>query len=418
MLRANWLPQRLYYRVLLALIGAIAVVLAIMTVLNIRNTEERLTNDLIQRGRSQAKILAYAANLFLANKDTRGLSLIARTATGNNQAENVAFYSDTGALVAGDAADDAPSKARASFDELLSQLKPDDAGVQRWSNGYLEVAEPIIYAYKRIGTVAIRIGTDDLAASRASALTQGIITALILVTLLGLVVSILLRQLVITPLQRLSTATELISDGTWAVPAGQQRHDELGQLARSFGKMVTALQTRETQLQEQMAQVQALNAELDARVAERTRELYQLVSNQEQLLAQIRQMSTPVVPVLDGVIVMPIIGSLDSQRAAQLIQSVLAGIEEHRAHLAVLDITGVPVVDTQVARVIVQAATAVRLLGATAALVGIRPEVAQTLVQLGVELSGIRTFSTLQESLRLPSVVRKASIHAITGPTV
>jgi anti-anti-sigma regulatory factor/HAMP domain-containing protein len=375
--------------------------------LDIRNTQQQLENDLILRGQSQAKILAHAANLFLANKDTRGLSLIARTATGNHQAENVAFFSDTGALVAGDAADDAPVAARASFDEVLKQLRPGGGGVQRWSDGYLEIAEPITYAYKRIGTVAIRLGTRDLEALRASTLIQGVITALILATLLSLVVGILLRKLVIGPLQRLSATAALVSAGTWVVPAEQERRDEFGQLARSFGQMVTALQTREEQLQEHVTKVQALNAQLDARVAERTRELHDLVSNQEQLLAQIRQMSTPVVPVLKGVIVVPIIGSLDSQRASQLIQSVLAGIEAHRAHLAVLDITGVPVVDTHVAGVILQAAGAARLLGATAALVGIRPEVAQTLVQLGVDLSGIQTLATLQEALRL-SVARVA----------
>ncbi|HEY3232427.1 MAG TPA: hypothetical protein VGJ87_24560, partial [Roseiflexaceae bacterium] len=141
MLRRYWLPQRLYFRVLLALVGAIAVVLAGTTALDIRNTQQQLENDLILRGQSQAKILAHAANLFLANKDTRGLSLIARTATGNHQAENVAFFSDTGALVAGDAADDAPVAARASFDEVLKQLRPGGGGVQRWSDGYLEIAE-------------------------------------------------------------------------------------------------------------------------------------------------------------------------------------------------------------------------------------------------------------------------------------
>jgi anti-anti-sigma regulatory factor/HAMP domain-containing protein len=401
MLRKPWLLQRLYFRVLLALVGAIAVVLAGMTALNIRGTEERLANELIQRGQSQAKILAYTGSLFLVNNDTRGLSLIAQTVIGNHQAEKVAFYSDTGTLVAGDSVSDAPINARAAFDELLSQLKSSGAGVQHWANGYLEIAEPITYTNKRIGTVAIRIGTDDLEASRVSTLRQGSITALSLITLLSLLVGVLLRQLVIIPLQRLSATTKLISDGTWAVPAGQERRDEFGQLARSFGQMVTAVQTRETQLQDQMARAEALNTELDARVVERTRELHELVAGQGQLLTQIRQMSTPVVPVLQGVIVVPIIGSLDSQRAAQLIQRVLAGIEEHRAHLAVLDITGVPVVDTQVARIIMQTASAARLLGTTAVVVGIRPEVAQTLVQLGLDLSGIQTVATLQEALRL-----------------
>jgi rsbT co-antagonist protein RsbR len=161
--------------------------------------------------------------------------------------------------------------------------------------------------------------------------------------------------------------------------------------------------------------VQGLNAALDTKVVERTAELHQLVAAQDQLLTQIHQMSIPVVPVLDGVIVVPLIGSVDSGRAVQLIQNVLAGIEEHRASLAILDITGVPVVDTHVAAALLQVAHATRLLGATAMLVGIRPEVAQTLVQLGVDFGGVQTFATLQEALGITiKRTKHSTIHLTT----
>ena len=390
----------LYPRILLALVCSNILVLAIMTVLDQRNSQARLSDDLLKRGNGTAQILANAANLFVANTDLRGLSLLARTATTNNQAEYVAFFSATGDLLSAAAADGAVAAARLPFSDLTV------GGSQRWMNGYLEITAPIIYAYKPIGTVALRIGTAELNADRVQTVMQSIITALLVLLALSIVVGLLLRMLVILPLRQLSVTAEQIVAGTWTSPRGQGRCDEIGQLARSFNQMIVSLQTRESQLQEQVAAIQTLNAELDMRVGTRTQELQALVNAQEQLLGQIRQMSIPVVPIQKGVIAIPLIGGLDGQRMAQLVENVLAGIENQRAHFVAIDITGVPIVDMQVAAALVQTAESARLLGATTALVGIRPEVAQSLVQLGADLSGLHTYPTLQEAL-LSSAARR-----------
>jgi anti-anti-sigma factor len=396
----RWLPQNLYFRVLLALIISITMVSAVLTALIVSDSQARLRDDMLERGQNQLKVLSYASSVYFAQQDTHQLILTGEAATGGGQPQFVAFYSAAGELLATAAAPNAPDTARVAFGDLLQLAQTSGANQVRWANGYLEIAQSIVYQGQPSGAVAVRFGTEGLEAEFNRELLQSIITALILVVVLNLVVGLLLRQFIIQPLRRLSAASDQISAGAWVIPVGQERSDEFGKLARSFGQMVKTLQTREAELQEQVAAVQSLNAQLDARVVERTHELHQLVANQEQLLNQIREMSTPVVPVLEGVIVVPIVGSLDSRRATQLIQSVLAGVEQHRARLAVLDITGVPVVDTHVAGVIVQAASAARLLGSTAFVVGIRPEVAQTLVQLGVDLSGIQTYPTLQEALR------------------
>ncbi|NTW04038.1 MAG: STAS domain-containing protein [Oscillochloris sp.] len=124
---------------------------------------------------------------------------------------------------------------------------------------------------------------------------------------------------------------------------------------------------------------------------------------QEELLraqnAALAELSTPLIPISDEVMVMPLIGALDSRRAQQVITTLLEGIAESRAHVAILDITGVPVVDTQVANALIRAAHAVKLLGAQVILTGIRPEVAQTLVGLGADLSMITTQSSLQSGI-------------------
>ncbi|MCS6839782.1 MAG: PAS domain S-box protein [Roseiflexus sp.] len=117
--------------------------------------------------------------------------------------------------------------------------------------------------------------------------------------------------------------------------------------------------------------------------------------------AAIRELSTPLIPISETAVIMPLVGAIDSARAQQIIDVLLEGVAEHRAEIAIVDITGVQVVDTQVANALVRAAQAVRLLGAQVVLTGIKPQVAQTLVQLGVSLDGIRTTGTLQTGVRL-----------------
>jgi rsbT co-antagonist protein RsbR len=120
---------------------------------------------------------------------------------------------------------------------------------------------------------------------------------------------------------------------------------------------------------------------------------------QHQLLETIRQLSTPVVPLMEGIILLPLVGHIDSNRARQTVEGILVGVQSHRARVVILDITGVPVVDTMVAQALVQAAQAVHLLGAEAVLVGIMPEVAQTMVGLGIDLSVLVTRANLQSGL-------------------
>ena len=120
--------------------------------------------------------------------------------------------------------------------------------------------------------------------------------------------------------------------------------------------------------------------------------------------AAIRELSTPLIPISDTAVIMPLVGAIDSVRAQQVIDTLLEGVAAYRAETAIVDITGVQVVDTQVANALVRAAQAVRLLGAQVILTGIKPQVAQTLVQLGVSLEGIRTTGSLQTGVHLALV--------------
>jgi anti-anti-sigma regulatory factor len=113
----------------------------------------------------------------------------------------------------------------------------------------------------------------------------------------------------------------------------------------------------------------------------------------------LRALSTPLLPIARGVVVMPLVGAIDEKRAEQVLEILLQGIVAHRASMVILDVTGVLVVDAQVAGALVMAARAVSLLGAQVVLTGIQPTTARTLVELGADLGGILVRSTLESGI-------------------
>lgn len=113
----------------------------------------------------------------------------------------------------------------------------------------------------------------------------------------------------------------------------------------------------------------------------------------------LQELSAPLIPVFEKISVMPLVGTIDTERAKQIMENLLEGVVSHRAEVVLIDITGVPVVDTMVAHHIIQAAEAVRLVGAKCTIVGIRPEIAQTIVNLGINLEDVTTTSTMKKGV-------------------
>lgn len=132
---------------------------------------------------------------------------------------------------------------------------------------------------------------------------------------------------------------------------------------------------------------------------------------QEELL----ELSTPVVKLWDGVLALPMIGTLDSQRTQMVMESLLQRIVDTGSEIAIIDITGVPTVDTLVAQHLLKTVTAIRLMGADCIISGVRPQIAQTIVHLGLDLQGVVTKSNLADALalalrRLGTTVTKAAV--------
>ena len=131
-------------------------------------------------------------------------------------------------------------------------------------------------------------------------------------------------------------------------------------------------------------------------VHQRSRE--QVIQRQQQ---ELLELSTPVVKLWDGVLAVPMIGTLDSSRTQLVMESLLQRIVDTGSELAIIDITGVPTVDTLVAQHLLKTVTAIRLMGADCIISGVRPQIAQTIVHLGIDLQGITTKASLADALAL-----------------
>jgi rsbT co-antagonist protein RsbR len=154
--------------------------------------------------------------------------------------------------------------------------------------------------------------------------------------------------------------------------------------------------------------------ELD-KLALLTTEMYQksreeVITRQQQ---ELLELSTPVVELWDGILALPLIGTLDSARTQVVMESLLQAIVRTGAGLAIIDITGVPTVDTLVAQHLLKTVAAARLMGADCIISGIRPQIAQTIVHLGVDLSAVITKATLADAFTL--ALRKIKATPGTG---
>ena len=131
-------------------------------------------------------------------------------------------------------------------------------------------------------------------------------------------------------------------------------------------------------------------------VAQRTRD--EIIQRQQ---AEMLELSTPVVKLWEGILALPLIGTLDSRRTQIVMESLLERIVETGADIAIIDITGVPTVDTLVAQHLIKTVNAARLMGTECIISGIRPQIAQTIVHLGVDLQGVVTKATLADAFAL-----------------
>ncbi len=135
----------------------------------------------------------------------------------------------------------------------------------------------------------------------------------------------------------------------------------------------------------------------------------EVITRQQQ---ELLELSTPVVRLWENILALPLIGTLDSARTQIVMQNLLEAIVATRSDFAIIDITGVPVVDTLVAQHLLKTVAAARLMGADCLISGIRPQIAQTIIHLGVDLTNVTTKATLADAF---AIALKRSGHSVTN---
>jgi rsbT co-antagonist protein RsbR len=159
----------------------------------------------------------------------------------------------------------------------------------------------------------------------------------------------------------------------------------------------------ETAVKHQTEELRWTNERLKQELTERERAEQARATLQEEIIraqtARLAELSTPVIPITDQIMVMPLIGTIDAGRAQQALDAALNGVQANRAKVVIIDVTGVMLIDSAVASTLMSTASALRLLGAKAVITGIRAELAQTLVALGIDLSTVETKGTLKSGI-------------------
>ena len=151
---------------------------------------------------------------------------------------------------------------------------------------------------------------------------------------------------------------------------------------------------------QELASARQQNEQYIAEMERSKRKLQEQISTIARQQQAIHELSTPIVEIWEDILLLPIVSSLDSQRAAEMTEKLLERVKASRSRYIIIDITGVELVYTNTANAMLKMTRAARLLGTMCVLTGIRPEIARTMVQLGVELEGIKTMRSLKDGLR------------------
>ncbi|HEY1011458.1 MAG TPA: STAS domain-containing protein [Herpetosiphonaceae bacterium] len=210
----------------------------------------------------------------------------------------------------------------------------------------------------------------------------------------------ILRALVVGPVRRLAGSAQRFRAGERSVRADVKTNDEIGVLSGTFNDMAQEVEGLLAGLEGQVA---ARTGDLErerARLAAALADLQASSAERRQLAATVQHLSAPVINVYRQIVLLPLIGSIDAARADQIQATLLQGIAQHGARLVILDLTGVPVVDGPVAMALARMPRAAQLLGTEVIIVGVTPEVAQSIVSLGVDLSAVRSFADLQSGVQ------------------
>ncbi len=251
-----------------------------------------------------------------------------------------------------------------------------------------------------IGAVQVNLNrrNADTAAGNAALRLLGI--SLIGYLLIFVVLAFVLRSLVVRPVRVLAATAQRFRAGEHSTRSAVQSSDEIGLLSGTFNAMAEEVEDLLTSLEDQVATRTSDLEQERTTLASALRELQASTAERLLLADTLRELSTPVIRLYHQIILLPLIGAIDAARAEQIQRALLHGITSHAARKVILDLTGVPVIDEQVAEALTRLPRAAQLLGTEVIIVGISPEVAQSIVHHGIDMGMVTTFADLQSGVQ------------------
>lgn len=275
--------------------------------------------------------------------------------------------------------------------------------------------EEVLFSYAPLGSIGWCVGfvvpiarvvvsSEEVASGIQKGTESTLRTALLMLFVffgLAMVSSVVVSRVLTRPIALLVEGTRAVAAGDLTTTIPVQARGELGELAHSFNVMTSELVAMHQRLEGHKDALERVVRERTEELQKKAVALQESLSQQQQLNEVIAALAMPVLPVRDDVLVIPLFGLIDQEQADSLLRNTLTAISRRHARAVVLDVTGLAVIDTTMAQMLLRTAQAARLLGTEIVLVGIRPEFAQTLVSLGIDLGQLRTAATLQEGMAL-----------------
>ncbi|EYF08559.1 response regulator [Chondromyces apiculatus] len=198
-----------------------------------------------------------------------------------------------------------------------------------------------------------------------------------------------------------------------ATRALREKNDELTRQMHELSRAEAQHAELTLSLERSAAALLEAKEQIERELGERVRAEEDRARLSEEIIAlqtrRLRELAAPIIPITDWLVVVPLIGEIDEVRAEQAQESLLASVSEHGTEVVILDITGVPTIDADVALGFIEGARALRLVGASAMITGVSPEVARALVGIEVDMSRIPTFGTLQRGIAHAMAARQAA---------
>jgi anti-anti-sigma factor len=399
---------KLASRIMLSIIGILLLLAILVSVWVFLIVQKSQAEDLENRGFMLADMMSYSFAVLISRQpmettdDWGTLQRIAEKSATLPAMHKIVIVNRDGVILASSdeaeiATTDISPQLQSIFEQSLWERQ-----VQYDEQGHLVIIQPVNSGDLIAGMEDSSDGLIEVIMDTGHARNVAWKTALQLLggtlggyVLIAIVILVVIRTQVIRPVNQLATIVHMFQSGDRSQRIHSGRSDEIGVLSRAFdamadevGQLIADMESHSADLEQQRVALSNALEELQTSIEERS-----------TLTETIREISTPVIKIHNKVVMVPLIGSIDSERAQQIQFSILKGIEHYRARKVIIDLTGVPVVDTQVAATLLDTTQAAQLLGVEVIIVGISPEVSQSMVHLGVDLSRITTLADLQSGV-------------------